>query len=738
MYIRRLLLFASIILIYVQYAIEKNFNMGLGLWKNVNYIKKILLWTIYFISQLGNPLFVMTIGSLFLDVDIENIGIENYYKKIFVPFLVMTESWIVIYHVVWCLCNHMLFYSRDLLFEMLFIRNDANPNKWILLPLIGLGMLLPALKGFYVKAPMNILLGIGIAYLFAAFWVPNLNVIYSIWELNYFYNSQWNQIILLSPVVVYFFAGYTLNNFNVLTKVKTVYLLLCGFVLFCLTLGIQAYSYIKGLEYEITYEFATVLGISMCIWEVVKRHRGNNLIISKIEKRIPTYRNCLNIWFAGFPLVNICGKITNKFENKAWIMYLAAYIVFVMAWQMCGEKIEKCRCWIKFKCLDTKEKINYVLEKTFLVALGIYIFREVYCTSLIDEFPGWSAILYNVKHIALALAALKIYADIIAGEYEKKEILIKSIVTALLFWGTFYSENTDLYTVWIMIMAAKNVDFQKICEVALKILAVACLTVVAVCLLGVTENILMIRSNGVARMCLGFKFPTIIANNFMHFIVVYVYCRREKLDFRDGIILLVVNGVLFWLTNTKSAFLIGIMVLIGAYTLKYKENCIKNNLLLKHLFSLLLPISALGIVVATYMYDGTKQFWMVLNRFVTGRLGLGKEAFNLYGASPWGNQIRWIAIDPRIIQTEPYNYVDSSFVQMIVNFGVVAFAIFVLLGIYTMNKAIHKQDTWCEFLFAIIILHSILDPQYFWLYLNAFLFYSCAKARNAETGGVGR
>lgn len=726
-HMNRLLLFISVTLVYMQFVIDKEFNIDSNLWNDVDHIKSFFILMMYFISQLGKPLLVMIVGNEFLRIDIENIGIEKYYKRIFAPFLAMAEVWIIIYHIVWCVCNHMLFYSRDLIFEMLFIRNDANPDNWLLLPIIGLGMLLPAIKYFCDKMPKNILFGIGLVYLFAIFWIQNLNMVYNIWGFEYFYNSQWSQMIFLSPAVIYFVSGYLLNKFHLLKQVKTTYLLLGSAVLFGLTTGIQSYSYSNGYDYEITYEFASVLGISFCMWEVVNRYKGSNLVVSKIEKVIPTYRDCLNIWLAGFPIANLCEKIANKVFDGLSVVYLAAYILFIAVWQISEKKIEKWYAQSKFKCKSLDEKIDYGLEAIFYAALSIYIFREVLCSSLLDEMSGWSAILYSVKHVALSLAGIKIYIDISLGKYSKKEILIKGVITALLFWGTFYSRNTDLYTVWIMIMAAKNIDFSEICKISFRILAAVCLMVIAAHLFGITENLLMVRTNGTVRRCFGFKFPTIIANNFMHLMVMYIYYKKEQFDYKKGIIFLTINGILFYYTDTKSAFMIDIMLLIMAFILKYKGIVLRESLLLKRCFVAILPVSALGIVAVTYLYDKSRGFWQLLNRLVTGRLGLGKEAFCSYGVSLWGHEIRWIAIDPRIVQTEPYNYVDSSFVQLIVNFGVVAFIIFVLLGIYIMCKAIRKHDIWCEVLFTIIILHSILDPQYFWLYLNVFLFYSCAR-----------
>ena len=79
----RLLLFISIVLGYTQFVFEKKFNIGLNLWNDIDHIKRIFIWMFYFISQLGTPLLVMIIGNGFLSIDIENIGIEKYYKKIF-------------------------------------------------------------------------------------------------------------------------------------------------------------------------------------------------------------------------------------------------------------------------------------------------------------------------------------------------------------------------------------------------------------------------------------------------------------------------------------------------------------------------------------------------------------------------------------------------------------------------------------------------------------------------------
>ena len=116
-----------------------------------------------------------------------------------------------------------------------------------------------------------------------------------------------------------------------------------------------------------------------------------------------------------------------------------------------------------------------------------------------------------------------------------------------------------------------------------------------------------------------------------------------------------------------------------------------------------------------------------LNKILNERLDLANSAIDKYGINLFGREIEWIGGNNIYSEVKlPYNYVDSSFLQYILTFGIIYIVLVCLLYTYMGFKANKQKDVVLSFIFIVIIGHSMFDPQMMWLDYTPFLLYFLA------------
>ena len=85
----------------------------------------------------------------------------------------------------------------------------------------------------------------------------------------------------------------------------------------------------------------------------------------------------------------------------------------------------------------------------------------------------------------------------------------------------------------------------------------------------------------------------------------------------------------------------------------------------------------------------------------------------------FGQKIQWVGGEPG--EGIAYNYVDSSYMQSLLNFGPIILAL-ILAGLILMGIFIAiRKDTYFLLVFVLFAVHSTFDPQLTWIGYNCFL-----------------
>ena len=361
-----------------------------------------------------------------------------------------------------------------------------------------------------------------------------------------------------------------------------------------------------------------------------------------------------------------------------------------------------------------------IWKKLSIAAVFIYVFAAILFDSKYAFNTDMHILFPLMRGVCYLIVLSKGLLDLLNRRYTIREIFIGVFVSILLFIIAYESKIKNPLIYWIFILALHDTDYWKILKYSAIAHIFAIVVVVISAYSGIIENYYTMRSDQTIRWGLGFQYVSLSANYFFYFILIWVAYRREKISIIEILVFFLIQIFLFYKTDTKSAFIFGILALAGAAALKYIRPVKYWNKFYTAISVLLAPISAVSISFITYMYNPQNQILAALNNLVTGRLNLGKLGIEQFGISLFGKYIDWNA--GTITDGSVYNYVDSSYIQILLNYGIVGLILVLTLLVIFGWLIYKKRDVWMLLSMSIVIAHSILDPQLIVIAYNSMLF----------------
>ena len=116
-----------------------------------------------------------------------------------------------------------------------------------------------------------------------------------------------------------------------------------------------------------------------------------------------------------------------------------------------------------------------------------------------------------------------------------------------------------------------------------------------------------------------------------------------------------------------------------------------------------------GTVVIYLLFDAASPFWQKLDQFLTSRLTLGSSAIQTYGINLFGHDITWVG---RALVEEdlPYNFVDSSYIQILLTEGALFLAAMIALFVIIEIKAVRIRDYCLMVVIVFVSVYAFIEP----------------------------
>ena len=380
---------------------------------------------------------------------------------------------------------------------------------------------------------------------------------------------------------------------------------------------------------------------------------------------------------------------------------------------------------------------RFISEKIYLFTLFIWVVvASLVTTTYFVRLDGilslYRSLLYFTIFALLTKELMNLSKTLNYFRFHWKQLLT---VTAFFLAMFIVAKNRDGMldiNVLLLVFSARDIDFRKLLGTfSIATFLVLCLTIYA-SQKGIIANMFM-NADGGYRFSLGFNYVSFASQRLFFALCSYLMFRGKKISYLELLALLLATIYMYKQTSTSSPFYLSILILTYAlFSLKIiKKDFIIENFWLKKIanYGFILAL----IITLYFCFFSSGNLFHLADQFTHNRLRLSVEGFRNFGVSWLGQHIIFTTMDIFGNFTSNYNFIDSSFVQLLVIDGLIvsAFMLFALTKVMKYFVSIRKDIVLA--CLGIMIIHGMFDPQMLVLrYSPLILFISRLFIMNSD------
>ena len=290
-------------------------------------------------------------------------------------------------------------------------------------------------------------------------------------------------------------------------------------------------------------------------------------------------------------------------------------------------------------------------------------------------------------------------------------------------------EYDELIDLLILIVAMREVPFRNILKVYVAIGGVLVLGIGVLSQIGKVEDWILLAWNSAGKQvethALGFLYPNEYAAHVFFLSAAWIALRGKKTSYAELILLMGLSVLIFRYTNARTGVISTALLVIGvaAWKLLTRFTAIeqsKAGTVFSIVLGVLPVVLCVGMLVLTWRYDWYSGTMMRLDQFFSTRLSLGKTGIQNYGIHPFGQYIQMVGMT-RDTDFANYNYIDCSYVSILLRFGLAAFAAFAVAMEEIIRKACKRKDVLFLGVLVLVFLQCAMEDHFQEIAYNPFL-----------------
>ena len=358
---------------------------------------------------------------------------------------------------------------------------------------------------------------------------------------------------------------------------------------------------------------------------------------------------------------------------------------------------------------------RFISEKIYLCTLFIWVVvASLVTTTYFVRLDGFLSLYRLLLYFTIIMLLIKELMNFPKTLYYFRFHWQQLLIVMGLFIAMFIvAKNRDglLDTnVLLLVFSARDIDFRKLLGTfSAATFLVLCLTIYA-SQQGIIANMFMNADSGY-RFSLGFNYVSFASQRLFFALCTYLMFRGKRVSYLELSALLLATIYMYRQTSTTSPFYLSILILTYAlFSIKiFKKEFIIENFWLSKIATYAFII-ALMLTLYFCFYSSGDVFRLV-DQFTHNRLRLSVEGFQNFGVLLFGQRISFSTLDIFGNFTSNYNFIDSSFVQLLVIDGLVVggFMLFALTNVMRYFVSIRKDIVLA--CLGIMIIHGMFDPQ---------------------------
>lgn len=372
-------------------------------------------------------------------------------------------------------------------------------------------------------------------------------------------------------------------------------------------------------------------------------------------------------------------------------------------------------------------------EQLYFLGFTIYFLPSFLLNTMFSSTIG-GHILRLLSYMALPFLLGKIF---FLDKWKLKQLfwISFSFVISLIIWRK--AQNADFVFVCLLVIGAKNIEFSKIISWFLYLNVTSVLLTIVFALVGIIPNLIYYSPLRPTRYALGMAYATYAATIYLYIVLAYCYLKFGNLKLYDYIGIIGIDCIIMWLTNTRLDFF---AVLIFIPIIEIAQRAYRGDRLSRILSSfywMATPILAVLIISLSYFYHSGNYILHKFDKLFSGRLMYGRIAFERYNVNLLGRKVvehTYSGFKGNSFQNNPmehiginYFFIDSSYVRMLLLWGVIAFFVVIAsMTIIAIRSTINKTYV-LSVIMLIVAINCMFEPYIIHFVYNPFLLSLFAR-----------
>lgn len=348
------------------------------------------------------------------------------------------------------------------------------------------------------------------------------------------------------------------------------------------------------------------------------------------------------------------------------------------------------------------------------IVVSVVVFFNTISTTMLDR--TFFQVKVNFLFLVVLLLGLRfLYKMRVSYKY-----LILSILLLLSGVLVYFQTNRLNFLVYSMLLVLLvNVDMKVVLRNYVVVAGILVFGVFLLSLVGIVPNLQYNRA-GVIRNSFGFIYPTDFASHCFYLFLAISYLLKDKFIWTRSLFGVLLSAFIIKYCDARlNALSILLATVIFIYFYYSKEKKLK----IFALFPYSAVIFASIVTYLSYKFSWSNPFLVTVNKLITGRLALGRNAFDTFGVHLFGTRnVQFIGSGGKTESVIGYNYVDSSYVQMLFTYGIVPVVLLIIIYVVASRKQYKDGQYLLVAILSLITFNCMIEAFWFVPTYNIFMF----------------
>ncbi|MCC4399302.1 polymerase [Limosilactobacillus reuteri] len=372
-------------------------------------------------------------------------------------------------------------------------------------------------------------------------------------------------------------------------------------------------------------------------------------------------------------------------------------------------------------------------ENLYLSTMVFYIFVLFLRNTTFDPYIGSRP--FNIaSYLVILILVFKIF--VLDDSSIKQKIVSFFILTlAAISWR---NSNSNLIIVMMsFILAADKVNFRKIVKFYFGTAIIILSFVIFFSLIGVIKDLVFVVPGRATRYSLGIIYPTDLAAHILYLLLAHEYLNFRKINWKYYIGYFIVAIITKLITDARLSVLCMILSIAVLIIAKLAE---RYKIFQKFIstFWMYIPIATFIAFVSAYFFDKDNHLFFTVDRMLSGRLGYGHLAMELYPVTWFGQRIVEHGLGGnsgmKIFNNHNngYFFIDSSYIRLILMYGLAITIVVIIMMTLVSIKGLSRHQYELTAIILVITFSCLVEQHLLEVSFNPFLLALLANIKSSE------